>query len=116
MKLYEADGIRKNIYDFANLFNIYENPDGSRFFNINRTVYVVGEEDMLPSIYTEYTVQYGDTWTNISYEKFGTIELWWIICKFNQISDPTELPIEGTVIRIPTREVVTIITDSMKKG
>jgi hypothetical protein len=116
MKLNNISDIRKNVYDFAHLFNIYENGDGTRVFNINRTLYVTGGDDMLPSIYSEYEVQYGDTWTNISFLKYGTIELWWIICKFNDVVDPTSLPIEGTILKIPTREVINIIIDSIKKG
>jgi hypothetical protein len=116
MKLYQIQDIRKNVYDFAHFFNIHENEDGTRVFNINRTLYIAGGDDMLPSIYNEYMVKYGDSWTNISFQQYGTIELWWIICKFNDIIDPTSLPIEGTILKIPTREVINIIIDSIKKG
>ena len=116
MKQLDITDIRHNSYDFANLFNVYSGSDGKRFFNINRTLYVAGGDDMMPSIYNIYTVQYGDTWTNISYHYYGTIELWWIICKFNDIVNPVTLPMEGTKLKIPTKDVVESIVETMKKS
>ena len=37
-----------------------------------------------------YEVKAGDTWTLISHNLFGTIRLWWLLCKFNNITDPFE--------------------------
>ena len=116
MKQLQITNIRHNSYDFANLFKVYSGNDGNYFFNINKTLYVTGGQDMMPSVYNLYTVQYGDTWTNISYNYYGTIELWWIICKFNDILNPVLLPVEGSKIKIPTREVAETIVEAMKKS
>ena len=37
------------------------------------------------------------------YRYLGNAELWWIICDFNNIAFPLELPI-GTILRIPSIE------------
>jgi len=115
MKQLEIKNMRHNSYDFANLFNVYTKDGGGYHFNINKTMYVKGGQDMVSSIYNIYIVQYGDTWTNISYNFYNTIELWWMICKFNEIVNPVSLPVEGSKIKIPVREVVESIVDSMKK-
>jgi hypothetical protein len=116
MKQLDIPDIRHNSYDFANLFNVYTGSNGNYFFNINRTLYVTGGNDMMPSVYSLYMVQYGDTWTNISYTYYGTIELWWIICKFNDVYNPVSLPVEGTKIKIPTIDVVQSIIDNIKQN
>ena len=116
MKQLEITDIRHNSYDFANLFKIYSGNDGNYFFNICKTIYIQGGDDMVPSMYSLYTVPYGDTWTNISYTFYGTIELWWLICKFNNIDNPITLPVEGTKLKIPTRDIAESIVENMKKN
>lgn len=114
MKLKDISNIRQSDPDFANLFNIYSNTDGQYVYNINRTLYFKGTDNMLPSIYNLYIIKFGDTWTKIAYDNFGSIEYWWLICKFNGIINPVDLPIEGEVIKIPTTDIAKKIIDSLK--
>ena len=100
------NAIRPDPGDMANLFNIHStvDDDGSTvdYFNINRTVYFNGIDNAAPSFFTPYTATANDTWTLISYKFYGTIEYWWLICKFNGVNDPTGFPVVGEVLKIPS--------------
>jgi hypothetical protein len=91
-------------YNFANLFNVV-NKGKNSYFNLCRSIYF-NIEDIDPSLIELYEIAEGDTWTNISYRYFGTIKLWWLICKFNNIKNPfTELE-SGKFIKIPSKELM----------
>ena len=38
----------------------------------------------------------------VSYEAYGTVSFWWIICLVNQIDDPLTDLVEGMVLKIPS--------------
>ena len=85
-----SSGVFKDVsfldnYNFANLFNVVNKGEKS-YFNLCRSIYF-DIEDISPDLITVYEVAEGDTWTNISYRNFGTIKLWWLICKFNNIKN-----------------------------
>ena len=97
---------KKTDKDLANFFNIYSNDeDGSRYFNMTRSVYFDGNAEAYPFTYNKYIAKEGDAWTTISYKFYNTIEYWWIICKFNSVIDPTVMPIAGELLKIPTLEL-----------
>ena len=98
--------------DFANFFNI--GFDGERYlFSINKNMYFKNIENMAPSFYFNYEIQERDTWTLISYKNYETIELWWLICRVNQIYNPTISPVPGEVVKLLQKEVVDDILSTM---
>ena len=96
---------------YENLFNVYKDSDTrSYFYNILSTINF-NTDNMSPAIYELYSVEAGDSYPYISYKQYGTINLWWLICAFNNIQDPTQLPSQGTYLKIVHREhVVNILT------
>ncbi len=52
-----------------------------------------------------HTVVEGDRIDLIAYRYLGRAELWWIICDYNDIFFPLELPV-GQVLRIPSSDHV----------
>ena len=102
--------------DMANLFNIYSSVEGNLYFNINRTVVIKGVENLLAGVYSQYMVREGDQWTTISFKLYNTIELWWLICKFNDVTDATLGPIPGSLLKIPTDPVVLSVVDGLKES
>ena len=101
--------------DFANLFQVAY--DGEYyFFNILNGLYVKNFNNIAPSYFKYYQVQAGDTWTSLSYNFYGTIELWWIICKINGIVNPLEMPIEGQMLKILNSTVVYQILTQMQQS
>ena len=56
-----------------------------------------------------HTIVEGDRVDILAYRYLGNPELWWIICDYNEIAFPIELP-QGAVLRIPSFEHVSIGT------
>lgn len=102
--------------DFANLFNVYQNKEHKYFYNINRGLFLKNLDEMAPGYFSQYEIKYKDTWPLISYKIYGTIELWWLVCKANNILDPTFDPVVGENIQILNREVVDSILAQTKSG
>ena len=107
-----SSGVFKDVsfldnYNFANLFNVVNKGEKS-YFNLCRSIYF-DIEDISPDLITVYEVAEGDTWTNISYRNFGTIKLWWLICKFNNIKNQFEKIEDEKIIKIPSKEIMETI-------
>jgi hypothetical protein len=105
--------------DLANLFNVYtlnKNGTNSYVYNINRTINMVGIENMSNTNYSLYKVQNGDTWPLISYKNYNTTRLWWLVCKVNQKFDPTDEPEVGSTVKIINTSIVEAIIKSIRRG
>lgn len=85
-------------YRYENFFNIYEDDYKNKYYNLLRAINIFAANDS--SAEQEYLVQSGDTWVYISYLFYNTMDLWWIVCEYNQIKDPTKLPEAGKKIKI----------------
>ena len=97
-----ASALSKNNY--ANMFNVVNKGEKS-YFNLCKNLRFKNVDKIDHSQYTDYLVMEDDSWTNISYKHYNTIELWWLICKFNNVKDPFEELKAGTYIKIPTEEL-----------
>lgn len=84
-------GLEFSKYDFANFFKVVNKGEKS-YFNICTTINFDNVDKMPSSICSLYEVSAGETWTTISYKVFGTIRLWWLLCKFNNVKDPFKRP------------------------
>jgi len=100
-----------SLLKLENLFNVYNN--GSYYFyNILGTVNIPQNLDR--STYAEYTVPSENMpWTLISYKVYNTMDLWWLICSTNNISNPIEFVKAGTVLKILTPEYVSSILQTI---
>lgn len=99
----------------ANLFTI-EIKDGKFEFRSNKTILVVGSENANQELYDIYKTSPNDSWALLSNKYYGTTDLWWVICKFNMISNPNIMPKNGEIIFIPKIEIVNLILTSIKKS
>jgi len=97
----------------SNYFTVV-NDDNKYRYLMTRTLYINGSNVANNDLYTNYNVQNNDHWTLISYKFYGLIDLWWLICKFNEIKNPYEIPVPGTMIKIPTEEFVGYILEQIK--
>lgn len=100
-------------YNFAKFFEVLPLENGP-IFNLHKNLVIKNVEYIPSSFYTPYQIIDGDQWTLISYKHYGTIELWWVICKFNLIDDPLFLPPIGTTIKIPTKDIVDQIIQQIR--
>lgn len=87
-----------SVYRYENFFNIYNDADGQRFYNLLRSINVLPANDS--SLEDQYHVQGNDTWIYISYKYYGTMYLWWLVCEYNRINNPTVQPEPGTIIKL----------------
>jgi nucleoid-associated protein YgaU len=72
---------------YENIFNVYQDENKNYFYNLLQTVVIPNN---LPANYfTTYRVTYGDTLPFISYKVYGRTDLWWLIAKVNNITNPT---------------------------
>lgn len=90
--------------NFENIFNVYQDENGTYFYNLLQTV--VFPQDLPISLFTTYTIGYGDTWPFISYKTLKSPNLWWVILLANNIQNPIAPLVNGTQIKIPTQTVV----------
>ena len=51
--------------------------------------------------YVLYQVELNDTYDIISLKNYNNPTYYWIICNFNRIADPFEIPKVGSVLKIP---------------
>lgn len=92
-------------FNFANLFNVVDLSDKS-YYNISKTINFQNVLDIENGYVDYYQISVNDTWTSISYMYYGTIKLWWLICKFNNIIDPFAELIPGKKILIPCQQII----------
>lgn len=102
-----------DIENLENMFNVYMDQDGMYFYNLLQTV--VFPQNLPLNLFTSYAIGYGDSWPFISFKTLNTPNLWWIILLANNIQDPTKLPANGTVIKIPRMDVVKEVLSQIGK-
>ena len=110
----ELNSVPLSKESMSNYFTVAVEDDGGYRYVVTRTVYVSGSNVADSDLYNEYTVLNGDHWTLISYKFYDTIDLWWLICKFNEINNPYEIPVAGTMIKIPTNEFVQAVIGQLR--
>jgi hypothetical protein len=101
-----------DITRYERLFDVYEDTDGLYYYNLLQTVNF-NQTNLDPSIYSIYTVLPGDSFPFISYKLYKTINLWWLVCSFNNIHDPTKLPVPSTQLKILNIEFVNNILNNI---
>ena len=107
-------GLELSKYDFANFFKVVNKGEKS-YFNICTTINFDNIDKIPASHCSLYEVKAGDSWTIISNKLFGTIRLWWLLCKFNNITDPFSGLTPGISIKVPNDSIVDEILNLISK-
>lgn len=98
-------------FNYENIFKMYK--DGDYFaFNILKKVTI--PDDMDQEFFDYVEVHARMAWTTVSYNEYGTIMLWWLICAANKIANPTSLLEPGTVIKIIKAKYVRTVLDEIR--
>lgn len=108
-----ADLPKLSLYRYENFFNIYEDENKIRFYNLLKSINILPANDS--SIETEYIVRPNDTWVYISYKVYNTMDLWWLVCEYNQIKDATKKPETGKKIKILKKELVWPVISELRR-
>jgi hypothetical protein len=103
-----------SVYRYENFFNLYEDEDKNKFYNLLRSINIFPANDS--SAEDEYVVKPSDSWVYISHKYYNTIELWWLVCEYNQIKNPTIAPTQGTKLKLLKPEFVwPILSELMRQ-
>jgi hypothetical protein len=102
-----------SLYRYENFLNIYTDTDGTRFYNLLRSINIFPANDS--SAEDAYTVKLNDNWLLISYKYYGTVYLWCLVCVYNRISNPSVQPKAGTIIKLLKKELVWPIISNLNQ-
>jgi LysM repeat protein len=98
-------------YRYENFLNVYQNDDGTYFYNLLRNITVLPADNT--SIEDTYTTKFNDTWYLISHNYYGTMDLWWLVCEYNQITNPTIMPQVGTKLKLLKSQYVSPVLQQL---
>ena len=98
---------------YENIFKLYQNENYLYYYNILNNIIIPTEIDN--SFYYNIVINRKVPWTTISYEQYGNIDLWWLICLINNIKNPIKYIEPGQELKILKQEYVSLVTESVKK-
>jgi nucleoid-associated protein YgaU len=101
-----------SIYRYENFFNVYQDQTGN-YYNLLKAINVFQSNN--DNVQEDYNIKYTDTWYSISYRYYNTMELWWLICTYNQIMDASKMPEPGTIIKLLKPNYVGIVLEQLYK-
>lgn len=100
-------------YRYENFFNIYTDNNGFKFYNLLCSI------NLFPSLNSnaedDYIVKNNDTWPLISYKYYNTMDLWWLVCAYNQIENPLISPKFGNVIKLLKNNYVSTVISNLNQ-
>ena len=97
---------------YENIFKVYQNAGGNYFYNILNTVAFADITD--DNLFTTLIVNEKMPWPVISYNAYGTIDLWWLIALTNNVRNPLLLPV-GNKIKILKPQYVGAVISQMSQ-
>ena len=100
-------------YRYENFLNIYSDNDGFKFYNLLCSVNLFPASNS--NAEDDYVVRYHDTWALISYQYYNTMDLWWLVCAYNQIQNPVKRPAPGTVLKLLKSDLVSTVITNLNK-
>ena len=102
-----------SLYRMENFLNVYQGTDGFNFYNLIKPINIFNSNNSSVDIIHSFLLN--DSWTNISYKYYKTIDLWWFICLYNQISNPLDSIDPGTEIKVLKSEYIGAVLAELKK-
>jgi hypothetical protein len=93
-------------------FNVYEDSSGQNYLNLIKKFNVVPPYIFNRNFEKLHIITPSDNYFYISQLYYGTINLWWFICVYNNILNPLEIAEPGNKLRILKKEYVYQILDS----
>jgi hypothetical protein len=100
-------------YKYENIFKVFQNTEGYYFYNIIKKISF--PDDIDQDLYTIERPIRTMPYTALSYDFYKTIDLWWLICLVNKISNPLSLIEPGTELKIIKPIQVSGVIDKIKE-
>lgn len=99
---------------FLQMFDILKDEKNqTKMLNIWKSYKILYSEDML-CYFELYVVKENDWWENISYEKYGTVDYWWVVAMFNQTENPFEALVPGEKLYILRSEYLQLVLNDLR--
>jgi len=94
-----------NSYRYENILKMYQTDKGNQYYyNLLQSIFLPDNLDK--RALTNMVIRANQPWTTVSFNAYGTIELWWLILLTNKIYNPFETPKPNTVIKIIRPEYI----------
>ena len=101
-------GLPAGLHAYEQIFNLYLQ-DSFVAYNIIKTIKI--PQDIRSDMIETVRVNGKMSWTQISFDVYGTIKLWWLICLTNKILNPVIMPVPGIVLKtIKSEHIPTIMS------
>lgn len=108
----QLESIGSNRYE--NIFHVNQTEEnGYYFYNILRTVRLTST-DLDEKFYFKFNVNRIMPYTALSYNFYGTTDLWWLICVINNIDNPIEFIEPGTTILMIKKQHISTVISAIK--
>jgi hypothetical protein len=101
------------LYQYENIFKLYQTGE-KEFYYYNIIKKITLPKDIDNEYFFTYNIQKNTPFTTLSYQAYGTTQLWWLICIVNDIKFPQDPKLVGKTIKIIKREYIKPILDSIK--
>ena len=108
-----------SVTNMANIFFVYDDNElgvNTKIYNINRTLNLLGLDNISNTLFKEYVVKDNDTWHLISYNHYGVVDLWWLVCKMNNINNPLDDPEVGAKLKILKNDLINEILNEIRES
>jgi hypothetical protein len=99
---------------YENIFRLYTTENNQYFYNILQSIYIDGDVDPKKIFYM--TVRETLPWSIVSFNAYGTTELWWLIALINNITNPIKSPDVGRVLKVLRPEYVNDIIGEIQRS
>lgn len=99
---------------YENIFKLYKDSNSIYFYNILNDIVIPDNIDK--QFYYIIKINRRVPWTTISYEQYGTIDLWWFICLVNKIDNPIKFVEPGTELKVIRRNYLATILNIIQKN
>jgi hypothetical protein len=98
---------------YENIFKIYNTGEKNfYYYNINKKITL--PDDIDERLFYHVILPKGTPLTTLSYNAYGTINLWWLILISNKITNPVKGLPDGKKLRLLKPEFVEQILDSIE--
>jgi hypothetical protein len=99
---------------YENIFRLYSTGDAQYYYNLLQSIYIDGEIDPQKIFYM--SVKESLPWSIISYNAYGTMDLWWLIAIVNKIYNPVDQPEVGSILKVIRPEYVESILTEINRA
>ena len=95
-KILDLPALDKTRYE--NIFRLYTTNKKQYYYNLLQTINI--DQGIDPKKLFYMTVKEALPWSIVSYNAYGTMDLWWLIALVNNIDNPVKELSSGTTLKI----------------